>query len=167
MGGNADTSADINETMEGGERAERRRCAGRTRAGLPCRRMAVRDSLCRQHGRAAQARPGPTFYARALDPDEREAYAEALALDGLTGEVAVLRLHLLHLLERDDRDRSSEVARTVLALVRAIRETRGNTTAVVAALDAAVREEGQRVLDSAESGYALDGAEERPAQEQE
>lgn len=147
-------NTDIHEAMEAPVRAEGQRCAGRTRAGRLCRRTAVRDGLCRQHGRAAQAHPGPTFYARALDPDEREAYAEALALDGLTGEVAVLRLHLLHLLERDDRDRSSEVARTVLALVRAIKETRGNATTVAAALDAAVREEGRRVLDRADGSDA-------------
>lgn len=163
MGGNV--NVDVSETMETPARTGERRCAGRTRAGRPCRRLAVRDGLCRQHGRTVQS--SPAFYARALNPDEREAYAEALSLEGLTGEVAVLRLHLLHLLERDDRDRSSEVARTVLALVRAIKETRGNAAGAIAALDAAVREEGRRVLDRAESGYAADGADGSDAHDQE
>jgi hypothetical protein len=120
-------------------------CRGVTARGRPCRRRAVAESgFCYQHS-------GASFYARAFSEEDRAAYEEALNQEGLTGEVAVLRLHLLRLLERDEPGRSAEIPRTVHALVRAIKDARGASNDAMAALDAAIREEGRRWLDEGEA----------------
>jgi hypothetical protein len=127
------------ETSERGQHVPL--CRGVTARGRPCRRRAVAESgFCYQHGAAS-------FYARAFTEEDRSAYEEALNQEGLTGEVAVLRLHLLRLLERDEPGRSAEIPRTVHALVRAIKDARGTSTDALAALDTAIREEGRRWLD--------------------
>ncbi|HZS92357.1 MAG TPA: DUF5763 domain-containing protein [Chloroflexota bacterium] len=120
-------------------------CRGLTARGRPCRRRAVAESgFCYQHGAAS-------FYARAFSEEDRAAYEEALNQEGLTGEVAVLRLHLLRLLERNEPGGSAEIPRTVHALVRAIKDARGTSNDALAALDAAIREEGRRWLDDGEA----------------
>lgn len=115
---------------------------------------APRDGRCRQHA-------GTAFYARVLPHEERASYEEALAQEGLAGEVTVLRLHLLRLVGRDDQDQAAEIPRTVHALVRALRDSRQGETDPIAALDAAVREEGRRLLGEAmgEPGAATGPAE--------
>lgn len=128
------------------------RCRGLTRDGAPCKRLAGGDGFCRQHASAP-------FYARALSAPERQSYAEALAQEGLAGEVAVLRLHLLRLLERGDLDQLAEIPRTVHALVRALKDDRAATGALLAALDSAIRDEGIRWLE----GRA--GVDDRPREE--
>lgn len=119
--------------------AEAGRCRGITAAGTPCKRRAGEDGFCRQHGNGA-------FYARALSGQDRASYLEALTQEGLSAEVAVLRLHLLRLVGRDDDERAAEIPRTVHALVRALKDGRGSGESLVDALDAAVREEGRRLL---------------------
>ncbi len=103
--------------------------------------------------RAAEVAPRE-FYARVLSVAEQTVFAQALAQQGLAAEVAVLRLHLLRLIERDDPDRPGEIPRTVHALVRALNDVReARTTAEDKGmteretLDIAVREEGRRLLD--------------------
>lgn len=115
------------------------RCLGLTRAGKPCRGRAVKAGLCARHGT-------PAFYARALSPEERQCYEEALAQEGLAGEVAVLRLHLLRLLASDEQDARAEIPRTVHALVRALKDGRVGGSDPLADLDAVIREEGRRWL---------------------
>src|SRR5579875_814206 len=117
-----------------------RRCQASTRGGAPCACRAVDGPFCRSHA----ATP---FYARALSDDEQHDYAEALAQEGLAGEIAALRLHLLRLLARDDGEGIGEIPRTVHALIRALRDKERAATDPVAALDAAVRAEGLRLLD--------------------
>ena len=120
-----------------------RRCHGVTREGRPCRRHAGDGHFCRVHAT-------PAFYARALRPAEQEHYAEALTQEGLSGEIAVLRLHLLRLVERADEERPGEIPRTVHALIRALQGHAGKDGTAgdaSAALDAAVRAEGLRLLD--------------------
>ena len=129
--------------MEGNAEQEARRCRGVTREGRPCRRHAGDAHFCRVHAT-------PAFYARALRPAEREHYAEALTQEGLSGEIEVLRLHLLRLVERGDEERPGEIPRTVHALIRALHGQAGKDGAAddaSAALDAAVRAEGLRLLD--------------------
>lgn len=128
---------------ERGKRAAPR-CKALTRAGRPCARAAAREGLCRQHA-------SPDLYASVLTAEERESYERALAQDGLSGEVAVLRLHLLRLLERDDPARPGEIPRTVQALVRALRDSHGAATDPTAEIDAVVRAEGRRLLDETSS----------------
>lgn len=125
------------------------RCKGLTRTGRRCRHRAGGDGFCRQHGTAA-------FYTRALSARDRAAFEEALAQEGLAGEVAVLRLHLLRLLGRDDPDKPAEIPRTVHALVRALKDGGGAAEDSLAALDAAIRAEGRRWL---EGGAAVDDGE--------
>lgn len=121
------------------------RCNGVTATGRACRRRAVGETgYCRQHGTAA-------FYARVLTARDRTSFEEALAQEGLAGEVAVLRLHLLRLLGRDDPERPAEIPRTVHALVRALRDARDTDGDPLAIFDAAVREEGADVLDLRET----------------
>lgn len=115
------------------------RCKGITRTGRPCRRPAAGEGFCRQHGTAA-------FYARALSVQERASFEEALAQEGLAGEVAVLRLHLLRLLGRDDPEKPGEIPRTVHALARALKDGRAVAGDAAADLDALIREEGRRWL---------------------
>ncbi len=115
-------------------------CGALTRTGRPCRRRAGPGGYCQQHDAAA-------FYARALAPDERAVYAEALEQEGLAGEVAVLRLHLLRLLGRDDPERPAEIPRTVHALVRALKDGRAGDADGLQMLDALLREEGRRWLE--------------------
>lgn len=110
-----------------------------TAAGTPCKRQARQDGFCRQHAAGA-------FYARALSEQERASYAEALAQEGLAAEVALLRLHLLRLIGRDDHERAAEIPRTVHALVRALKDDHGAGDHLLIALDAAVRDEGRRLL---------------------
>ncbi len=129
--------------MEGDAEREARRCRGVTREGRPCRRRAGDAHFCRVHAT-------PAFYARALQPAEQEHYAEALTQEGLSAEIAVLRLHLLRLIERGDEERPGEIPRTVHALIRALHGQAGKDDAAdeaSAALDAAVRAEGLRLLD--------------------
>ena len=122
-----------------------RRCQGLTRKGQPCRRRAGAAQFCRVHATThATAQAAPAFYARALDRAEQEHYAEALTQEGLAGEIAVLRLHLLRLVERNDEGKPGEVPRVVHALIRALRGHEGGGSDAVAALDAAVRAEGLR-----------------------
>jgi len=140
-------------------------CRGVTRGGRPCRRRPRGDGFCSQHrmgngqgpllvgDRVAEVAPRE-FYARVLSVAEQTVYAQALAQQGLAAEVAVLRLHLLRLIERDDPDRPGEIPRTVHALVRALNDVReARTTAEDKGmneretLDIAVREEGRRLLD--------------------
>ena len=135
-----------------------RRCAGVTRAGRPCLRRVVDEHFCRSHGShgshgSRTPDVAPAFYAHALDTGERERYTEALAQEGLTGEVAVLRLHLLRLLQRDDEEKLGEIPHTVHALIRALRGKESAATDDIAALDAAVQAEGLRLL-GAEAGDA-------------
>jgi len=134
---------EVARRMKGDAEREARRCRGVTREGRPCRRQAGDAHFCRVHAT-------PAFYARALQPSEREHYAEALTQEGLSGEIAVLRLHLLRLVERGDEERPGEIPRTVHALIRALHGQAGNDSATGdagAALDAAVRAEGLRLLD--------------------
>ncbi len=118
------------------------RCIGVTRAGKPCRHRAVKAGLCARHG-------APSFYARVLSPQERQRYEEALAQEGLDGEVAVLRLHLLRLLASDEQDVRAEIPRTVHALVRALKDGRASGHDALAELDAVIRDEGRRWLTGA------------------
>jgi len=136
-------------------------CRGVTRDGKPCRRRPRGDGFCHQHAmgdgqgarhageRAAEVAP-EEFYARVLSAAEQTLYARALAQQGLAAEVAVLRLHLLRLIERDDPDRPAEIPRTVHALVRALNDPRRTSTTAddegAETLDAAIREEGRRLL---------------------
>ncbi len=140
-------------------------CRGVTRGGKPCRRRPRGDGFCSQHSMGNGQEPRPVgdraaevapreFYARVLSVAEQTVYAQALAQQGLAAEVAVLRLHLLRLIERDDPDRAGEIPRTVHALVRALNDVReARTTAEDKGmneretLDIAVREEGRRLLD--------------------
>ena len=115
------------------------RCRGVTVAGTPCKRRAGESGFCRQHGSGA-------FYARALSGQDRVSYLEALAQEGLSAEVALLRLHLLRLVGRGDDERAAEIPRTVHALVRALKDGRGGGETLLDALDAAVRDEGRRLL---------------------
>lgn len=128
------------ETAAGAASGAAARCMGITRAGQPCRRRAVNAGFCARHGT-------PAFYARALSARERRSYDEALAQEGLAGEVAVLRLHLLRLLASDDQEARAEIPRTVHALARALKDGRTTAGDVLADLDAAIREEGRRWLD--------------------
>jgi len=139
-----------------------RRCRGVTRAGTPCRRPATEEGFCRQHREPLYERRTEPFYARALSAQDRASYAQALTQEGLTEEVAVLRLHLLRLLERGDGDHPAEIPRTVHALVRALKDDRAAADDLLAALDAAIRDEGRRWL---ESGATVGGQarEEEPA----
>ena len=121
-------------------RSDTAACGAVTRAGQPCQRRAGRDGYCRQHSVAA-------FYTRALAPDERAVYEEALEQEGLAGEVAVLRIHLLRLLGRDDPERPAEIPRTVHALVRALKDGRAGDAEGLQMLDALLREEGRRWLE--------------------
>ena len=116
-----------------------RLCKGVTRAGRPCRRPAAENGFCRQHDTAY-------FYARALSAGDRAAFDEAMAQEGLAGEVAVLRLHLLRLLRRAEPAAAAEIPRTVHALVRALKDGRTSADGVAEALDAAIRDEGRRWL---------------------
>lgn len=123
------------------------RCKGTTRMGRPCRRPAAGEGFCRQHGIAA-------FYARVLSPRERASFEEALAQEGLAGEVAVLRLHLLRLLGRDDPDKPGEIPRTVHALARALKDGRAAAGDTAAELDALIREEGRQWLQKGDATEA-------------
>jgi hypothetical protein len=123
-----------------------RRCKGVTRAGKPCRRPAAENGFCRQHDAAS-------FYARALSAGDRAAFDAAMAQEGLAGEVAVLRLHLLHLLQRAEPAAAAEIPRTVHALVRALKDGRAAADGVAEALDAAIRDEGRRWLRSAAESH--------------
>jgi len=53
---------------------------------------------------AAQDTETRRFYERAIDEASRDDFAEALALDGLDEEVAILRLHLRRLLTDSPED---------------------------------------------------------------
>jgi len=138
---------EVTRRMKGDAERESRRCRGVTREGRPCRRHAGDAHFCRVHAT-------PAFYARALQPAEREHYAEALTQEGLAGEIAVLRLHLLRLVERGDEERPGEIPRMVHALIRALHGQAGKDGTGGeggAALDAAVRAEGLRLLDEGSS----------------
>ncbi len=168
-GARAGTNAVIVALYEADDRTGGRpeTCRGVTRGGKPCRRRPRNDGFCSQHGKGDGRGPGPgpagdrtaeaapqEFYGRVLSVAERTVYAQALAQQGLVAEVAVLRLHLLRLIERDDPDRPGEIPRTVHALVRALNDLKEARTSVDdkgmserETLDAAVREEGRRLLD--------------------
>lgn len=121
------------------------RCMGLTRTGKACRRRAVSAGFCARHGT-------PAFYARVLSAQDRRLYEQALAQEGLVGEVAVLRLHLLRLLSCDDQEAHAEIPRTVHALVRALKDERAVAGDPLADLDAVIRDEGRRWLEGGEGG---------------
>jgi len=125
------------------------RCAALTRRGTACRGRPGASGYCPRHAparaRDAAARED-TFYARRLDREGQDEFAAAAAQEGLEGEVAVLRLHLLRLIG-DDPSRWGEIPRVVHALVRALHEQRGRGDDARAEWDALVRDEGRRLLE--------------------
>lgn len=133
---------------EPGDEAPYTRCAALTRRGTACRGRPGASGYCPRHA-PDPARdvdgPATVFYARRLDQEGQDDFAAAAAQEGLGGEVAVLRLHLLRLIG-DDPSRWGEIPRVVHALVRALHEQRGRGDDARAEWDALVREEGRRLL---------------------
>ncbi|MGE3961147.1 MAG: hypothetical protein AB7F65_05640 [Dehalococcoidia bacterium] len=59
----------------------------------------------RQSGRLhARRRRAPSFYERALSASDRELLADALEVEGVDAEVALLRVHIHRLLEEQPED---------------------------------------------------------------
>ncbi len=125
------------------------RCAALTRRGAACRGRPGASGYCPRHAPAPAREAGvaaAAFYARRLDREGQDEFAAAAAQEGLEGEVAVLRLHLLRLIG-DDPDRWGEIPRVVHTLVRALHEQRGRGDDARAEWDALVRDEGRRLLE--------------------
>jgi len=57
----------------------------------------------------------PTFYERALSASDRELFEEALGVEGVDAEVALLRVHIHQLLEEQPQD--SEAVRAGIRLL--------------------------------------------------
>ena len=68
------------------------RCTATLRSGRRCLHEARPASrLCQQHAQVAERRE-PGFYAQNLSVDEQQALAAAAELEGVDGEIAVLRI---------------------------------------------------------------------------
>ena len=82
------------------------RCAATLKSGRPCHRPAqTSSSLCGIHARAEE-REVARFYAEQLSPDERQALAEAAALEGVDAEIAVLRILIRRFVTSGDIDKT-------------------------------------------------------------
>lgn len=57
-----------------------------------------------RHESRLRRRRTPTFYERALSASDRELFDEALDVEGVDAEVALLRVHVHHLLEEQPED---------------------------------------------------------------
>jgi len=57
----------------------------------------------------------PTFYERALSASDRELFQEALGVEGIDAEVALLRVHIHQLMEEQPQD--SEAVRAGIRLL--------------------------------------------------
>ena len=51
-----------------------------------------------------RSRRTPTFYERALSASDQELFADALQVEGVDAEVALLRMHILQLLAEQPQD---------------------------------------------------------------
>jgi len=60
----------------------------------------------------------PTFYERALSASDRELFADALDVDGLDHEVALLRVQILRLMEEQELGSTPEGDAAVRAGIR-------------------------------------------------
>ena len=54
--------------------------------------------------RRARGRRAPSFYERALSASDRELFEDALEVEGVDGEVALLRVHIHRLMEEHPED---------------------------------------------------------------
>lgn len=93
---------------------ERRRCSARlARSGRRCGRTCrPGELLCDRHRAAADP---ARFYSREMPTDRQAAYEQALAIDGLDGEIALLRM-----LIRQHADDPNLVLKAIALLARAI-----------------------------------------------
>ena len=57
-----------------------------------------------QESRRARGRRAPSFYERALSASDRELFEDALEVEGVDGEVALLRVHIHRLMEEHPED---------------------------------------------------------------
>ncbi len=82
------------------------RCTATLKSGRPCHRAAqASSSLCGIHARVEE-REVARFYAEQLSPDERQALAEAAALQGIDAEIAVLRILIRRFVTLGDIDKA-------------------------------------------------------------
>lgn len=65
--------------------------------------------------RRARSRRAPSFYERALSASDRELFEDALDVEGVDGEVALLRVHIHRLLE--ERPEDTEALRAGIRLL--------------------------------------------------
>ena len=71
------------------------------------------------HARAAERREEGPFYGQRLSPDEQRALALAAQLDGVDGEIAVLRILIRRVLTLGDLDRARKGIDTLVRTLKA------------------------------------------------
>ena len=95
-------------------------CSATLASGESCERNAEPGSkTCSLHRKTEQRHQAGNFYRKQLKPEERRALADAIEVEGLDDEIAVLRVLIRRVLTADDVEVARRGIATLLDLMRA------------------------------------------------